>query len=62
MPLFIAAATNEIASGSPAEKISVVLNGAAVGWGLGLTFVWDVVDLWVRARHFKFLRTQAFWI
>lgn len=62
MSLLLAAATNDLASGSPAGKITVVLNWSAVYWGIGLTFAWDLVDLWVRGLNFKFLRTSAFWI
>lgn len=62
MFLFLAAATNDLASAPPAGKIAVVLNWPAIYWALGLTFAWDLVDLWVRGLNFKFLRTQAFWI
>ena len=62
MPLIIVAAANEITSGSPAEKISVVLNLPAVLWALVFTFLWDLIDSWIRGRNLKFLRTPTFWI
>jgi hypothetical protein len=58
----LAAATNDLTSGSLAEKIAVVLTWPAVFWALGFTFFWDLVELWVRGLHFKFFRTQTFWI
>jgi hypothetical protein len=60
--MFLAAATNDLTTGLTSEKVSVVLSWPAVYWALGLTFLWDLVELWVRGPHFKFLRTQAFWI
>lgn len=62
MAPLIAAATNEIVSGSPGEKISVILNFPAVLWSLGFTFLWDLIDSWIRGRNSKFLRAPTFWI
>ncbi len=62
MFLILAAATNDLASGSTPEKISVVVTWQPVLWALGFTLMWDLIELWVRGRHFKFFCTSDFWI
>ena len=62
MNVLLAAATNELTSGSTAEKISVGLNGWGVVWAIGFTLLWDVIDLWIRYRRFQFVGTSAFFL
>ena len=58
----LAAEMSDLAAATTPQKIALVLNWSAIYWALGLTICWDLVELWVRGLHFKFLRTQAFWI
>jgi hypothetical protein len=60
MHSLLAAATNDLASGQPVEKLAVVLNFDSVLWAIAFTFVWDVVDLWIRYRRFHFMKAQPF--
>lgn len=60
MELFFAAATNA-APGGTTETVSVgAASLEAFLWAGGFTIAWDLVDLWIRYRGFRFLKTQPF--
>lgn len=61
MRFLIAAATNEISSPPANGKISVALDPYSLIWALVFTLLWDLIDLFIRGGHWKFLRTQTFW-